>query len=1732
VAISFIATLYILNNIKRKEIIMSKLTNKDNLEKLAQALDARSKAFVKSSVAEESARAQGIEADLQEQIEETQDMFGGKAIRYITQAEYNQLTDEQKNDPTVVYFIIDAEDLSHTHANKELLDKFGSRTLTVGNKGKTFDGSANVSWTLAEIGAAPSSHDHDGRYFTESEINTKVTSLQAEIDADVKVEADRAKAAEAALQAAIEGKAGSVHNHDDRYFTETEINKIVTDLQAEIDADVLVEKNRAENAEIYIQTLLEGKAPSVHSHDDKYYTKSAIDTKVADLQDEIDADVKVVADELTDVNTTLTGYIGEAFGVLDEHQRRLNNHNATIENHTSRINTIQGDGVGSIKYTVNEAVKKEEDRAKAAEVALQANIDKKADVSHGNHVPATQTASNKVFLRNDNTWATITPANIGAAASSHAHDDKYYTETEIDAKITTLNNAINDKAPSTHNHDNIYFTETEINAIISDLQEEIDADVLVETNRAKNAEAALQSAINGKANSSHNHDDRYYTETEINNTLANFESAINEAFGELEDAYEAADIALQTAIDGKSPLGHSHDDRYFTETEVTNKLAEKSDVGHDHADLYYDKDEMNTRFTNMGNAFNGMANSLANKADKVHTHDDRYYTETEIDGKVEDIIDSIDTEVARAKAAESTLQANIDKKANTGHTHDDRYFTETEINNKLAGYSATGHNHDDKYYTETEIDAKVTTLQSNIDGKANKSHGNHVPTVETANNARFLRNDNTWQTITPSNIGAAAYSHGTHVNYASAVPLANGTAAIGSSGKVAREDHVHPLQTEVSGNAGSADVLSTPRNITIGNQTNAFDGSENITYTLSAIGASAEGHNHDGRYYTESEINTKVSSLQSEIDADVKVEADRAKAAENALQANIDKKSDSDHTHTNFAIKLNGGTTEGTNLFTYNGGTAKTVNITPAGIGASATSHTHDDRYFTETEMNAKITTINNSIATAKSDAQKYADNKIAALVGSAPEALNTLQELSKAITDHEDVYDAYVVEMDSKLASKSDTGHTHNYAGSSSAGGAATSANKVNQNLVVKLNGGATEGTNLFTFNGSAAKTINITYENIGAAKASHGTHVNYSTATPKANGTASVGTLGEVARADHIHPLQTTVSGNAGSADKLSTGRTITIGNKSNTFDGTANITYTLADIGAATSGHNHDSTYSKTGHTHNYAGSSSAGGVATSAAKLATPVTLTIGAKGKTFDGSANQSWSLSEIGAAAASHNHTSLTGITSLAFATESSDAGSISTTIDSSNTYFDFNLKDDATQNDMWRWRFTPSGGTVFNAMTLDPTSTTAAKLTVAGEVTATSFTENGTALSNKYAAKSHGTHVGDAYATVAPKANGTADIGTSSRIAREDHVHPLQTTISGNAATASKWQTARTLTIGNAGKSVDGSANVSWSLTEIGAMPLTTITETLDLNNSKTTGVYNLKGSSYTNAPATGNATLFVNFDVGTPYQMFMHDATFKLYYRSYNKTDAVWNAWTSTLGNSISGNAGTATKLSSARTINGTSFDGSANITTANWGTARNISISDNDGTNTGTAVSVNGSGNATLKLPATIKASLTGNASTATKLADTKTINGTAFDGSSNITTANWGTSRNLQIGNSSKAVNGSAGVSWSLAEIGASPLQKSIVSRTVSSGTLTLSTDRYQYATLSNGNTIALPSVSNFTEINLFVKDCNLSTIKLPNNCKWRVDPNLDSGTSFMFKFIYTTQEWLAEVNIYS
>lgn len=76
-------------------------------------------------------------------------------------------------------------------------------------------------------------------------------------------------------------------------------------------------------------------------------------------------------------------------------------------------------------------------------------------------------------------------------------------------------------------------------------------------------------------------------------------------------------------------------------------------------------------------------------------------------------------------------------------------------------------------------------------------------------------------------------------------------------------------------------------------------------------------------------------------------------------------------------IQLNGGKTEGTNQFTFDGSAAKTVNVTPTGIGAATSSHTHNVQLSGDITSNStsipssgvgtvSTTIANNAVTTAK----------------------------------------------------------------------------------------------------------------------------------------------------------------------------------------------------------------------------------------------------------------------------------------------------------------------------------------------------------------------------------------------------------------------------------------------------------------------------------------------------------------------------------------------------------------------------------------------------------------------------------------------------------------------------------------------------------------------------------------------------------------------------------------------
>ena len=144
-------------------------------------------------------------------------------------------------------------------------------------------------------------------------------------------------------------------------------------------------------------------------------------------------------------------------------------------------------------------------------------------------------------------------------------------------------------------------------------------------------------------------------------------------------------ISLTEKLSEKSNTDHTHDDRYYTESEIDTKLSTKSDTSHNHDSRYYTESEIDTK--------------LKTKSDTSHIHDDRYYTESEMDTKLSKKSDTNHTHTK----SEITDFAHTHTKADItdfAHTHQD--FSATRLNNedldnylgadKMGWYYAGGSN--------------------------------------------------------------------------------------------------------------------------------------------------------------------------------------------------------------------------------------------------------------------------------------------------------------------------------------------------------------------------------------------------------------------------------------------------------------------------------------------------------------------------------------------------------------------------------------------------------------------------------------------------------------------------------------------------------------------------------------------------------------------------------------------------------------------------------------------------------------------------------------------------------------------------------------------------------------------------------------------------------------------------------------------------------------------------------
>lgn len=428
----------------------------------------------------------------------------------------------------------------------------------------------------------------------------------------------------------------------------------------------------------------------------------------------------------------------------------------------------------------------------------------------------------------------------------------------------------------------------------------------------------------------------------------------------------------------------------------------------------------------------------------------------------------------------SSVPNSLAIKLNGGTTEGTNLFTfngstakTVNITPALIGAATSGHNH-----------SNMGAATASAAGTAG-----FVPAPAAGKQTSFLRGDGTW--VVPTNTTYSAMK-GATASAAGATGLVPAPAA-GAQTKFLRGDGTWQEASYTHPNSGV--TAGTYKSVTVNAQGHVTGGTN--PNTLAGYGitdAAAKSHTH-----TKSQITDFPTTLP------------------NAAA---------------FTLQLNSGGTEGTNKFTYTGAAAKSVNITPAAIGAAPTSHSHNylplsggtltgplyanqgvsSKIISTTSQNLsilKITLLSASDTTrhrihlrvvSTLDAEKTASYEI---LFNSTTATMTFDEYStyklslRKISNTE--YQVYcengIGSLNVIMEKDPSTAYTTTWMNSTVTTGTVIYsesrplkvASSVVNPIMVKLNGGAVEGTNKFTFNGSETKILDITPAAIGAATSSH---------------------------------------------------------------------------------------------------------------------------------------------------------------------------------------------------------------------------------------------------------------------------------------------------------------------------------------------------------------------------------------------------------------------------------------------------------------------------------------------------------------------------------------------------------------------------------------------------------------------------------------------------------------------
>ena len=677
---------------------------------------------------------------------------------------------------------------------------------------------------------------------------------------------------------------------------------------------------------------------------------------------------------------------------------------------------------------------------------------------------------------------------------------------------------------------------------------------------------ALEDVIDTKANATHTHSE-YASSSHAHSDYATV-IALDTLEVEVDEKADVNHTHTEYASSDHihteySPYIHSHDNYAPT----SHSHTEYAEVSHIH-DEYSMSTHTHTA-SEVGAASN-IHNHDSDYANINHNHENVYAVAGHDHDEDYAAIDHAHSGYATTTALNEVSSA-VSGKANASHTHNDIYYTETEMDTKLASKSDTSHTHTGVYDASGAASSALASANAYTDSKIDALVGDGASTtLDTIGEISAAIEDNQ-DAIDLLNAAIANKSNATDLTSHTGNASIHVTSTDKSNWNTAKThaDSAHaPSNAEKNQNAFS--------NIAVGNTTISADtptdtitlvAGSNVTLTPNATGDSitiaatntvythptTAGNKHIPAGGSSGQI------LRWSADGTAVWGNDNNTTYSNATQSSSGLMSDADK------IKLDG-IEVGANNYT----------LPSAGTSLGGVKTGGD-------------VTISSGVITVNDDSHNHIISNIDGLH-------SALDGKAASSHSHNDVYYTES-EVDTKLSGKANSSHNHTIANVSG--------------LQTALD---------------------------GKASSSHGTHVSYSTTAPVMDGSASVGTASTVARSDHKHPTDTSRAAQTSLDSHTS--------NKSNPHGVTLaqlGLTATAAELnyvdGVTSNIQTQLNGKAASSHNHNYAGSSSAGGVANSAAKLSTArtISLTGDVSGSTsFDGSGNVSITTT---VADDSHNHT-------------------------------------------------------------------------------------------------------------------------------------------------------------------------------------------------------------------------------------------------------------------------------------------------------------------------------------------------------------------------------------------------------------------------------------------------------------------------------------------------------------